>query len=303
MVRMSYLGVPTMARPRTTTTTRKAPTTTRAPKAPTAPQKAPTAQRGASKDGAKTTAKGKANVFDDIARATAAGDDDLARKLQASISDAKAKRGPKSANAASAKSDGKVDAKPKGRPKSASAASPAPKSAFAGRPVSDSAKVQARVKQLGLRPRANVDIDALAVQLRATPDAVTAWLAARDGSAPSAKATTAKPAPKAKAKPNAPAKLAVTLRHPWVDREPDYLRHCTLVVDYRVDADDGHVTMQIRAIEGPDGKVLPDRGRDLPVDFRPVVQTLDNGRKIVLKDRTIAGLTAWLAKEGLTEQQ
>jgi hypothetical protein len=38
----------------------------------------------------------------------------------------------------------------------------------------------------------------------------------------------------------------------------------------------------------------------LPLDYRPKRQTLGNGRKLVLKDRTTAGLQTWLSKQGLT---
>jgi hypothetical protein len=203
-------------------------------------------------------------------------------------------------------------------------AKPAPKATgngktFAGRPTNNPATVAARAKEAGLRVRKDADIAAVASRLRATESAVSAWLDSRDGSksanaasqaksAPTAKATTANAkstttTAKPKHEAKAPAKLAVTLRHPWVDREPDYLRGHVLRFTYTVDPNTGHVTSQLHAIEGPDGNVLPDRGRDLPLDFRPAVETLGNGRKVVLRDRTIAGLTAWLQTQGLTEQQ
>ena len=56
------------------------------------------------------------------------------------------------------------------------------------------------MKQAGLRIRADADVDAIAARLRATPAAVSAWLATRNGAPtkPPAKATTKQPA---KAKP------------------------------------------------------------------------------------------------------
>jgi hypothetical protein len=36
------------------------------------------------------------------------------------------------------------------------------------------------------------------------------------------------------------------------------------------------------------------------LDYRPTQQVQGNGRKVVLKDRTIAGLQTWLIKQGLT---
>jgi hypothetical protein len=38
----------------------------------------------------------------------------------------------------------------------------------------------------------------------------------------------------------------------------------------------------------------------LPLDFRPTQQVTGNGRKLILKDRTIAGLQTWLIQAGLT---
>ena len=53
---------------------------------------------------------------------------------------------------------------------------------------------------------------------------------------------------------------------------------------------------------GPDDKVVEDFWR-LPLDFRPTQQVMGNGRKLVLKDRTIAGLQTWLVRAGLTVQK
>jgi hypothetical protein len=71
---------------------------------------------------------------------------------------------------------------------------------FSGRPTTKAETVAARVKKAGLRIRADADVDAIAARLRATPAAVSAWLATRNGAPtkPPAKATTKQPA---KAKP------------------------------------------------------------------------------------------------------
>jgi hypothetical protein len=291
--------------PTPTRTPRKAAKASRVVQDGNGPQKGTTARPRASKDGAK----GKANRFDDLARAAVAGagTTDLTAQLQQSLDQAKAK--PKDSPKETArdvvqpahrtvKEADDAKAKPaKAAPKATSNGK-----TFKGRPTSNVDTIAQRAKDIGLRVRRDADIDAIAARLRATPDAVRAWLTSRDGSKPTAttKATTAKAKPKPEAK--APAQLAVTLRHKWVDREPDYLRGHTLVVSYRVDPADGAVWMTITAIEGPDGAQLPHRGMLLPVDFRPQRQVMDNGRRVVLKDRTISGLTAWLAKEGLTEQ-
>jgi hypothetical protein len=304
-----------MAR-KTTAPTQKATRPTRASKAPSTPQKSPTGRQRASRDGAK----GKANPFDTIAKMAADGATtaDLTAQLQASITAAKddktkpvvtkrqakqvghglaTERQQAKAKGGKPQSDGKVDAKAK------------PTSTYKGRPTSNVETIAQRAKESGLRVRASMDVADIAQRLRATDAAVSAWLDSRNGKpAPTAKATTAKAkstttTAKPKHEAKAPAKLAVTLRHPWVDREPDYLRGHVLRFTYTVDPNTGHVTSQLHAIEGPDGNVLPDRGRDLPLDFRPAVETLGNGRKVVLRDRTIAGLTAWLQTQGLTEQQ
>lgn len=221
-----------MATRKTTTTTRKAPTTTRAPKAPSTPQKAPTGRQRAARDG-----QAKGNKFDAIARAVATGDDDLARQLQDSITaakDGKAKAGSTRKGMPSVPDDatGRKVVKVT--------------STYKGRPTSNVATIAQRAKESGLRVRASMDVADIAQRLRATPDAIAVWLAARDGSKPTAPAKPAKPAAPAKpAKPTAPAKLAVTLRHPWVDREPDYLRGHVLRFTYTVDPNTGHVTSQL----------------------------------------------------------
>jgi hypothetical protein len=297
-----------MARKTTTTTP---PTPTRTPRKPAkASQVAQDGKKGTTGQGrpsgrkAKGTAEGKVNPFDTIAKMAAdgAGTADLTAQLQASIDqakDGKAKAGTARKGMPSVPDDatGRKVLRDKAKP-DAKATGPT----FRGRPTSNVETIAQRAKESGLRVRASMDVADIAQRLRATPDAVRIWLTSRDGSKPTAttKATTAKAKPKPEAK--APAALAVTLRHKWVDREPDYLRGHTLVVSYRVDPD-GSVWTTITAIEGPDGAQLPHRGMLLPVDFRPQQDVQDNGRKTKLRDRATAGLQAWLAKEGLTEQQ
>jgi hypothetical protein len=91
--------------------------------------------------------------------------------------------------------------------------------------------VAARAKQAGLRIRADADVDAIAARLRATYNAVSAWLATRSGAPtkPQAKATTKQPA-KARAEPKQmkPDKApTITLGHLWGDKQPDWLYRTT----------------------------------------------------------------------------
>ena len=170
--------------------------------------------------------------------------------------------------------------------------------AFGGRPVSNPAKVAERVKQLGLRVRSDADVDAIAARLRATPSAVSAWLEARNGKQP-AKAKDRARSRQQQPKQGKPARVpTITLTHVWADKEPDWLYRCTLVTRYQV-RPDGTVWSTLDQVLGVDGKVLEDFWR-LPLDYRPTQQVQGNGRKVVLKDRTIAGLQTWLIKQGLT---
>jgi hypothetical protein len=173
---------------------------------------------------------------------------------------------------------------------------------FSGRPATKVETVAARVKKAGLRIRADADVDAIAARLRATPAAVSAWLATRSGAPPKprAKATTKQP-DKAKPKPRqtkAERVPTITLGRLWADKKPDWLYRCTLVTRYEV-RPDGTVWSTLDQVLGPDGKVVEDFWR-LPLDFRPTRHVTGNGRKLVLKDRTIAGLQTWLIREGLT---
>ncbi len=292
------MGVPIMARPRPTATTG---TPTRAPSKPagkpstsnrsaSGPQKAKNGRASASK---VTTAKAKPNPFDDIARQVnadleakdrEAGRDDLTPALAKSVDQAKTKRAaPKPAKPAR---PAKVQATGNG------------KMAFGGRPVSNPAKVAERAKQLGLRVRSDADVDAIAARLRATPSAVWAWLEARNRKQP-AKANDSAKSEQQQPKQGKPAKVpTITLTHVWADKKPDWLYRCTLVTRYEV-RPDGTVWSTLDQVLGSDGKVLEDFWR-LPLDYRPTQQVQSNGRKVVLKDRTIAGLQTWLIKQGLT---
>jgi hypothetical protein len=158
--------------------------------------------------------------------------------------------------------------------------------------VSNPAKVAERVKQLGLRVRSDADVDAIAGRRRATPDAVSAWLEARKGKQP------AKANNRAKSKQGKPAKVpTTTVTQAWADKKPDWLYRCTLVTRYEV-RPDGTVWSTLDQVLGADGKVLEEFWR-LPLDYRPTQAVRGNGRKVVLKDRTIGGLQAWLSRQGL----
>ena len=120
---------------------------------------------------------------------------------------------------------------------------------------------------------------------------------------PQAKVRTKQPA-KAKAKPKQmkPEKApTITLTHVWGDKKPDWLYRCTLVTRYEV-RPDGTVWSTLDRVLGPDGKVVEDFWR-LPLDFRPTQEVQGNGRKLVLKDRTIAGLQTWLIRADSTRPE
>jgi hypothetical protein len=288
------MGVPIMARPRQTAT---AETPTRASRKPVrrsgsaqGGNRAPKPARG--RQTVKTTGPTKPNPFDDIARQVIAdqeakdreaGRDGLIPTLAKSVDRAKGKRSrtsqaaTKPAKPAKPTQPTKVQATRNGV-------------TFSGRPTTKVETVAARAKEAGLRIRADADVDAIATRLRATPDAVSAWLATRKGAPTTAKA---KPAPKAP---------SVDLQHVWespVPKDIPELKGASLVVRYEVRPDDGTVWATLHQVLGPDGKVMPDFWR-LPLDYRPKRETLGNGRKLVLKDRTTAGLQTWLIKQGLT---
>jgi hypothetical protein len=280
-----------MARPRQTATTA---TPARAPRKPTGRSHTqPASGRHKARNGresAATAAPAKPNPFDEIARQVNA--DQEAKDRQAGRDDL---------TLASAKSVDQATAKPSGTSraptKPATPARPARPTrptklqangngvAFRGRPTAKVETVAARVKQAGLRIRADADVAAVAARLRATPAAVSAWLATRNRAPtkPQAKLKTRQPA-KVKAKPKqmkpdqAPT---ITLGHLWGDKQPDWLYRCTLVTRYEV-RPDGTVWSTLDRVLGPDGKVVEDFWR-LPLDFRPTQEVTGNGRKLVLK--------------------
>ena len=300
-----------MARPRQTPTTA---TPARAPRKPAdrsnGNQPASGRRRQKARNGREAASKAttaKPNPFDDIARQVnadqeakdrAAGRDDLTLAVTKSVDQATAKPSGTS-RAATKPATPTRPAKPT-RPTKVQATGNGV--TFRGRPTTKVETVAARVKKAGLRIRADADVDAIAARLRATPDAVSAWLATRSGAPtkPQAKATTKQPA-KAKPKPK-PMKPdtapTITLGRLWGDKKPDWLYRCTLVTRYEV-RPDGTVWSTLDQLLGPDGKVVEDFWR-LPLDYRPTQEVQGNGRKLVLKDRTIAGLQTWLIREGLT---
>ena len=297
------MGVPIMARPRQTAT---AETPTRASTKPVrrsgsaqGGNRAPKPARG--RQTAKTTGPTKPNPFDDIARQVIAdqeakdreaGRDDLIPMLAKSVDRAKGKR----SRTSQAATKPAKPVRPAMPAKPAKSTQPTKVQAnrngvtFSGRPTTKVETVAARAKEAGLRIRADADVDAIATRLRATPDAVSAWLATRKGAPTTAKAKSATKAP------------SVDLQHLWegpVPKDIPELKGASLAVRYEVRPDDGAIWATLHQVLGPDGRVMPDFWR-LPLDYRPKRETRGNGRKLVLKDRTIAGLQTWLVKQGLT---
>jgi hypothetical protein len=303
------MGVPTMARPRPTPTTQ---TPARTPRKPADRSKGtrPASGRHKARKGrgsASTATTAKPNPFDDIARQVnadqeakdrQAGRDDLTPAAAKSVDQAKAT--PSGTRRAATKPATPTRPAKPTRPTKVQANRNGV--TFRGRPTTKVETVAARAKQAGLRIRADADVDLIATRLRATPAAVSAWLATRNGAPtkPKAKATTKQPAKaKAKPKPLNPDKApTITLGHPWGDKQPDWLYRCTLVTRYEV-RPDGTVWSTLDQVLGPDGTVVEDFWR-LPLDYRPTQEVQGNGRKLVLKDRTIAGLQTWLIRAGLT---
>ena len=301
------MGVPSMARPRQTATTA---TPARLPRKPAGRSKAkgiqPASGRQA-RQGREAAAKAimaKPNLFDDIARQVnadqeakdrAAGRDDLIPAQAKSIDGATAKP----SGTGRAATTPATPTRPVKPPRPTKVQATGNGVSFSGRPTTKVETVAARVKQAGLRVRADADVEAIAARLRATPGAVSAWLATRNRAPtkPRAKLRAKQPA---KAKPQVkPDKApAITLGHRWGDKQPDWLYRCTLVTRYEV-RPDGTVWSTLDRVLGPDGKVVEDFWR-LPLDFRPTRQVTGKGRKLVLKDRTIAGLQTWLIRKGLT---
>jgi len=302
------MGVLSMARPRQTATTA---TATRAPRKPAGRSSTqPASGRQKARNGREAAAKAttaKPNPFDDIARQVnadqeakdrAVGRDDLTLAAATSVDQAKMK----SSGVRRAATKPATPARPAKPTRPTKGQATGNGVSFSGRPTTKVETVAVRVKQAGLRIRADADVEAIAARLRATPAAVSAWLATRSGAPtkPPAKATTKQPATtKAKPKPMKPDKApTITLGHLWADKQPDWLYRCTLVTRYEV-RPDGTVWSTLEQVLGPDGTVVEDFWR-LSLDYRPTQQVMGNGRKLVLKDRTIAGLQTWLIRAGLT---
>jgi hypothetical protein len=296
-----------MARPRQTATTA---TPARAPRKPAAKGTQPASGRQQARKGrgsASRATTAKPNPFDDIARQVnadqeakdrQAGRDDLSPAAARSVDRAT----PKPSGTSRAAAKPAMPARPAKPTRPTKVQATRTGVSFSGRPTTKVETVAARVKKAGLRIRADADVAAIAARLRATPAAVSAWLATRNGAptTPQAKVTARQPA-KAKAKPkqvNPEKAPTITLGHLWGDRQPDWLFRCTLVTRYEV-RPDGTVWSTLDQVLGPDGKVVEDFWR-LPLDFRPTREGTGSGRKLVLKDRTIAGLQTWLIRAGLT---
>jgi hypothetical protein len=193
-----------MARTRPTPTTA---TSARAPRKPAGSSKGnqPASEARKGREAAAKATTAKPNPFDEIARQVNA--DQEANDRQAGRDDL---------TPASARSVDQAKVKPSGTRRAATKPATPPRPAkptrptkvqanrngvtFSGRPTTKVETVAARVKQAGLRIRADADVDAIAARLRATPAAVSAWLAARDG-APTKPQSKARARQPAKAKP------------------------------------------------------------------------------------------------------
>ena len=248
--------------------------------------------------------RAKPNPFDEIARQVnadqeakdrAAGRDDLTPAVAKAIDGATAKPSAPG-RAATTPATPTRPAKP---PRPTKVQATGNGVTFSGRPTTKVETVAARAKQAGLRIRADAEVDAIAARLRATPAAVSAWLATRHGAPTKSQVNArAKHPAKAKPKPKPDKAPTITLGHRWGDKQPKWLYRCTLVTRYEV-RPDGTVWRTLDQVLGPDGTVVEDFWR-LPLDYRPTQQVTGNGRKLVLKDRTIAGLQGWLIRKGLT---
>ena len=296
-----------MARPRQTPTTA---TPARVPRKPAGRAKGnqPASGRHKARKGREAASKAhtaKPNLFDDIARQVnadqeakdrAAGRDDLTPAVAKSVDQATVK--PSGTNRAATRPG--TPARPVKTTRLTKIQANGNGVSFSGRPTTKVETVAARVKKAGLRVRGDADVDAVAARLRATPGAVSAWLATRSGAPtkPQAKVGTKQPATAKPRQMNPDKAPTITLGRLWGDRQPDWLYRCTLITRYEV-RPDGTVWSTLDQVLGPDGKVVEDFWR-LPLDFRPTQQIQGNGRKLVLKDRTIAGLQTWLIRAGLT---
>jgi hypothetical protein len=192
-----------MARPRQTPTTA---TSARAPRKPAGSSKGnqPASGRHKARKGREAAAKAtaaKPNPFDEIARQVnadqeandrQAGRDDLTRASAKSVDQTKAM--PSGTRRAATKPATPTRPAKPTRPTKVQANRNGV--SFSGRPTTKVETVAARVKQAGLRIRADADVDAIAARLRATPAAVSAWLATRNG-APTKPQSKAKPTQRA----------------------------------------------------------------------------------------------------------
>jgi hypothetical protein len=199
---------------------------------------------------AKTARPARPNPFDDIARQViadqeardrAAGRDDLTPTLATSIDQVTA-RGSGTSRTATKPTTPARPAKPTAPTKPARPTKVQGNgTTFKGRPTSNPETIAARAKQLGLRVRAGADHAAIAARLRATPDAVSAWLATRNA-APTT--TTARSVTTAPAKPTTATAPSVDLQQHWagpVPKDMPELKGASLVVRYEVRPDDGTV--------------------------------------------------------------
>jgi hypothetical protein len=282
------------------------------------PQKPATGRRTA-----RTTGPTKPNPFDDIARQVnadqeakdrEAGRDDLTPALAKSVDQVKVQR------AATKPAKPARPAKPAPPPKPAKPATP-PKPArpakvqangkpangkstsqFKGRSTGNVQTVAERVKELGLRVRKDADIDALAATLRATPEAVAAWLDSRRNGTPTKQPAKAKDSAKPKQQAKPPT---IDVAHAWqgpVPKELPELKGASLVMRYTLNPD-GEVWSELLGIQDPDGQHMPDGWR-LPLDFRPHPERDGRNRVMRLKGgRDRAALQAWLVQEGIADDQ
>lgn len=286
--------------PRTTTAPRKPARAARGTQQANGRQRASSGRERAS---SRSTRKAP-NKFDAVAAAAAAGDDDLARQLSASIGQPKGKDKPTP--------NGQDAAVPKDKPKASATGGAV---AFKGRPTSNPETIAARVNEAGIRVRKDTDPADLATRLRATVPAVTAWLASRNGNGQPAKqqqpkqpsrsttkATTTKQPAKAKAQPKQPKPVHVDVGHAWegaVPKNMPELRGATLVFRYEL-RPDGEVWSALLAIRDANGDHLEDGWR-LPLDFRWQQERDGRNRPVKLQGQAIdrSTLTAWLATQGL----
>ena len=302
------MGVPSMARPRQTATTA---TPARAPRKPAGRSKgnqpASGRRRQKARNGREAASKAttaKPNPFDDIARQVnadqeakdrAAGRDDLTPASAKSVDQAKAK--PSGTSRAATKLATPIRPAKPTRPTKVQANRNGV--TFSGRPTTKVETVAARVKS---RTQDQGRCRRRCHRCPATGNACRrvgmAGHPQRCADQAPGEGRTKQPA-KAKPKQMKPDKApTITLDHLWGDKKPDWLYRCTLVTRYQV-RPDGTVWSTLDQVLGPDGKVVEDFWR-LPLDFRPTQEVQGNGRKLVLKDRTIVGLQPWLIREGLT---